>query len=198
MAAASPDRPPATARWPQPAVPASPRRRRRTAGLPGLLLWLLLWAGTAAPVAGRAQPAGGPAPSRWSPTWAGGGFWSDRNWVWGWYRANPAVWGWWPSRAAAWGVSGLSSAATVTDRVNRAIAAQSSLITVPETDLRLDFGSVQAVRPMAARFVWMEAGGAPRPAAADCQSGELDGAPPADLRQAELLNAACQVVYGAP
>lgn len=171
--------------WGAPGAPAS------GAGLrPG--------AGWGAPGAGLTRPAGPVGVSRWNPAWVAGGYWAARPWVWGWYRVNPAVWAWWPATAAVWGVNGLTAAVTLTAFVNDAIAAQSTVIVVPQTTLLLDFGSVQAVRPMAVRFSWASAAGAFQEASGDCQAGLLNGAPPADAAQAQLLNAACHVAYGTP
>lgn len=155
-------------------------------------------AGWGAPGAGLTRPAGPVGVSRWTPTWVAGGYWAARPWVWGWYRVNPAVWAWWPASAAAWGVGGLAAAATLTALVNDAIASQSTVIVVPQTTLILDFGSVQAVRPMAVRFAWAAADAGFQQASGDCQAGLLNGAPPAEAAQAQLLNAACHVAYGAP
>lgn len=155
-------------------------------------------AGWGAPGPGLTRPAGAVGVSRWSPAWAGGAYWSARPWVWGWYRVNPVVWSWWPASAALWGIGGLASAATLTAVVNDAIAAQSTVIVVPQTTLRLDYGSVRAVRPTGVRFAWASGDGPFQQAVADCQSGLLDGAPPADAARAQLLNAACQVAYGSP
>ena len=136
--------------------------------------------------------------SRWNPAWVGGAFWNARPWVWGWYRSNPGAWAWWAASSAAWGLSNLAAANTLTALVQQAIAEQATVIVVPQSDLRLDFGSLQAVRPMGVRFAWAAADGAPQQAQADCQAGLLNGAPPADPARAQLLNAACHVAYGSP
>lgn len=178
------------------------RRVRASAWSVALPLAALL-ALSAPPVATGASPlllsqAAAAEAGRWSPAWGDGGFWTSRAWVWGWYRANPAVWNWWPTSAAAWGIGGLAGAGEIKALVDGAIAARASLIAVPGTGLRLDFGSLRAVRPMGAWFLWASGDGSWRQASADCQSGLLDGAPPSDAARAELLNAACQVAYGAP
>ena len=174
------------------------RPRHRLAWRQPVAAVLLLVATVTATHPGLGQQQGAPGESRWNPAWAGGAFWSGRSWVWGWYKANPAVWDWWPASAAAWGVRGLTAPAVLSALVNEAIAGQSSQIAVPQTELRLDFGSLQAVRPMAVRFAWSAGGGIRQQAAADCQAGLLNGAPPPALAQALLLNAACHVTYGAP
>mgnify|MGYP006274960459 CR=1 FL=1 len=155
-------------------------------------------AGWGAPGAGLTRPAGPAGVSRWNPRWAGGAYWNARPWVWGWYRVNPAVWSWWPASSMAWGLGSLAAAASVTALVNDAITAQSTVIVVPQTQLLLDFGSVQAVRPTGVRFAWSSAGAPFQQASADCQAGALNGAPPADAAMAQLLNAACHVAYGSP
>lgn len=96
---------------------------------------------------------------------------------------------------------GLASAAGLTALVNDAIAEGSMVIAVPQKPRSLDVGSLQAVRPMAARFTWAGADAIFQRATADGQAGLLNGEPPAQAAQAaqaQLLPAACHVAYGPP
>jgi hypothetical protein len=80
--------------------------------------------------------------------------------------------------------------------VDQAIAAKSTVFAVPGSAYQLDYGSLQAVDPYGASFTYLAAG-APLAAQVDCQQGWLNGIPPSNADQAQLLNAACVVAYGA-
>ncbi|QNI70706.1 hypothetical protein [Cyanobium sp. NS01] len=80
----------------------------------------------------------------WNDNWRGGGYWNSRPWNHGWY-GGWGGWSWWGASAAAWGVAGLATGAAIGSLVNAAADQQSTLIVVPETDIQLDYGSVESV-----------------------------------------------------
>ncbi len=93
------------------------------------------------------------------PAWVNGGYWGARPWSAGWYQVNPAAWDWWGPSAAAWGLSGLATSAAITALVNQAAAQQSVVITVPQTDYTLNYGSVEGVGSQGASFFYSVDGG---------------------------------------
>lgn len=132
------------------------------------------------------------------PAWVNGGYWGARPWSAGWYQVNPVAWNWWGPSAAAWGLTGLATGAAITALVNQAAAQQSAVITVPQTTYTLNYGSVEAVGSQGASFFYSVDGGPQLFGGANCQAGLVDGQPPASAAEAQLLNAVCQVAYGAP
>jgi hypothetical protein len=96
---------------------------------------------------------------------------------------NPAAWNWWGPSAAAWGLESLATGAA---------------ITVPQTTYTLNYGSGEAVGSQGASFLYSVDGGTQLFGGANCQAGLVDGQPPASAAEAQLLNAVCQVAYGAP
>lgn len=132
------------------------------------------------------------------PAWVNGGYWGARPWSAGWYQVNPAGWNWWGPSAAAWGLTGLATGAAITALVNQAAAQQSAVITVPQTTYTLNYGSVEAVGSQGASFFYSVDGVTQLFGGANCQAGLVDGQPPASAAEAQLLNAVCQVAYGAP
>lgn len=177
---------------------ASPARPGMGGGLggPGSGAGVRPGAGVGAPGAGFTRAPGVAARSTWNPAWGRTGYWGARPWRVGWYRVNPVAWNWWAPSSAAWGVAGLASAAAISARVDQAVAAQSTVIAVPGTAYQLDYGSLQAVAPYGASFTY-GAEGALLAGQVDCQQGWLNGVPPRTAQQAQLLNAACLVAYGA-
>jgi hypothetical protein len=131
------------------------------------------------------------------PAWGNGGYWGARPWSAGWYQVNPAAWDWWGPSAAAWGLSGLATGAAITALVNQAAAQQSVVITVPQTSYTLNYASVEAVGSQGASFFYNVDGGPQLFGGANCAAGLVDGQPPASAAEAQLLNAVCQVAYGA-
>lgn len=129
--------------------------------------------------------------------WANGGYWHSRPWNAGWYHWSPATWGWWGDNAAAWGLAGLATGVAITELVNNAASQSSSVILVPESDYQLNYGSVDAVGTQGASFSYVLSGGATLQGAANCRQGLLNGQPPQAAADAQLLNAVCQVAYGA-
>jgi hypothetical protein len=137
--------------------------------------------------------------NRWDnyPGWARPGWGYARPWNYGWYGgwATPA-WGWWGARAAAWGVGALATAAIINDAVDDAVSDHVSYIAVPNSNYGLLYGTVA---PSGSDGVTFEviADGAAITMSADCRRGTLNGRDPNTVAEAELLNAACQVAYGA-
>ena len=85
----------------------------------------------------------------------------------------------------------------ITTLVNDAAEQQSPVINVPDSNYQLNYGSVDSVGSSGADFSYAVAGSPPLKGAANCQQGLLDGQVPSTAAQAQLLNAACQVAYGA-
>lgn len=81
--------------------------------------------------------------------------------------------------------------------MNQAAAQQSAVITVPQTTYTFNYGSVEAVGSQGASFFYSVDGGPQLFGGANCAAGLVDGQPPASAAQAQLLNAVCQVTYGA-
>jgi hypothetical protein len=134
----------------------------------------------------------------WNSNWARGGYWTNRPWNAGWYAWTPATWGWWGASSAAWGVAaGLATGVAIADLVNTAADNQQTVIVVPGSTYQLNYGSVEAVGTYGVSFAYTVGGGASLMGAANCQAGLLNGQVPADAAQAQLLNAVCQVAYGA-
>ena len=131
------------------------------------------------------------------PGWARPGWAVARPWSYGWYGgwARPA-WGWWGARAAAWGITTLATASVINAAVDSAVQNQVSYIVVPETDLQLLYGTVQPSGSNGVTFLVTDNGNSYR-LTADCQEGTLNGNVPTSAAEAELVNAACQVAYGA-
>lgn len=131
------------------------------------------------------------------PGWARPGWAAARPWSYGWYGgwATPA-WGWWGARAAAWGITTLATASVINAAVNAAVQNQVTYIVVPETDLQLQYGTVQPSGSNGVSFVVTDNGSSYQ-LTADCQAGTLGGNVPTSAAEAELVNAACQVAYGA-
>lgn len=150
--------------------------------------------GWGAPGAGLTRA---PGASAWNPAWARRGYWSSRTWATGWYRPYPAAWPWWGARSAAWGLTGLATAAAITSAVDAAADQQSTVIVVPQTALQLDYGSIQPQPPNGVQFAYGTAGLPMATATSDCKQGLLNGMPPTSPDQAQLLNASCQIAYGA-
>ena len=133
----------------------------------------------------------------WSNNWANGGYWGSRPWGYGWYSWSPVSWGWWGGSSLGWGLATLAGTEVITDLVNDASAQQSPVIDVPDSSYQLNYATVDSVGSSGADFSYAVAGSPPVKGAANCQQGLLDGQVPSTAAQAQLLNAACQVAYGA-
>jgi hypothetical protein len=131
------------------------------------------------------------------PGWARPGWAVARPWNYGWYGgwSNPP-WGWWAARAAVWGVASLATAAVINDAVDDAVDDHLSYIVVPNSNYQLLYGTVSPSGSSGVTFD-VTAGGTTYQLSADCNSGTLNGQAPSNTAEAELLNAACQVAYGA-
>lgn len=131
----------------------------------------------------------------WNNNWRNGGYWNNRPWNAGWY-GGWGGWGWWGANAAAWGIAGLATGAAITGLVDAAANNSSPVIVVPNTSYELNYGSVEAVGSYGVSFNYNVDGSALM-GAANCQQGLLNGQVPGTPDQAQLLNAVCQVAYGA-
>lgn len=131
----------------------------------------------------------------WNSNWANHGYWNSRPWSTGWY-GGWGGWGWWGGNAAAWGLAGLATGATITALVDASANRQSPIIVVPSTSYELNYGSVESVGSYGASFSYT-VNGSQLIGAANCQQGLLNGQIPGTSDQAQLLNAVCQVAYGA-
>ncbi|MFN7900016.1 MAG: hypothetical protein ACK5N0_10195 [Synechococcaceae cyanobacterium] len=132
------------------------------------------------------------------PAWVRPGWGQARPWVWGWYgQSATPTWAWWPAQSARWGAATLASAAAIDAAISGAIASQQPVIAVPGTQgqLQLVFASVQPLGPGLVSFLAAGAAGG-FGLTADCSAGLLNGQRPANLAQAELVNAACLVAFG--
>ena len=131
------------------------------------------------------------------PGWARPGWAVARPWNYGWYGGwSTPTWGWWGARAAAWGVASLATAAIINDAVDDAVDDHVSYIVVPNSNYQLLYGTVSPSGSSGVTFD-VTAGGSTYQLSADCNSGTLNGQDPSSAAEAELLNAACQVAYGA-
>jgi len=132
---------------------------------------------------------------RHRPNWVNRNWANNRPWRYGWYGGNSwNNWGWYPARAAAWGLGSLATFALIDSLVDSAVNNQTSYIVVPNSDYSLYYGSVVAN----GQQVSFEAddGSSNVTFNADCRSGTLNGVPPQNADEAQLLNAACQVAFG--
>jgi hypothetical protein len=119
----------------------------------------------------------------------------NRPWRYGWYGGSYwNNWGWWPGRAAAWGLGTLATFAVIDSLVDSAVNSQTSYIVVPDSDYSLYYSSVQASGDLVS--FQADDGSNTNTFRADCRSGTLNGYPPQNADEAQLLNAACQVAFG--
>ena len=130
------------------------------------------------------------------PGWARPGWGVARPWNYGWYGVSAApAWGWWGARAAAWGITTLTTAAIINAAVNEAVDDHVSYIVVPNSDYRLQYGTVAPLGSNGVSFV-VTSNGSSYQLNADCRAGTINGRDPNTAAEAELINAACQVAYG--
>lgn len=155
------------------------------------------------------RPCGGLGcdPATWGPRWVRpcGGLGCDpRTWSWGRYRPwrhgwydnrYYRNWGWWSPQATGWGIGALAAATVIDAAVNSAIESNANTFIVPDSDYRLDYGSVRAGSENGINFL-VQRDGQTYLMGADCQDGELNGHAPSTAAEAQLLNAACQVAFG--
>ncbi|WP_254896528.1 hypothetical protein [Synechococcus sp. HK05] len=129
------------------------------------------------------------------PNWVNTNWSVNRPWRYGWYGGSTwNNWGWWPGRAAAWGLGSLATFAVIDSLVDSAVSNQTTYIVVPDSDYSLYYSSVQ----VSGDLVTFQAddGSNTLTFRADCRSGTLNGYPPQNADEAQLLNAACQVAFG--
>jgi hypothetical protein len=83
----------------------------------------------------------------------------------------------------------------VNNAVNNAIRDRQTTVVVPNSSMRLYYGSVEARDRTEVTFVAAN-GNYTYEMEADCEDGLLNGEVPTSLSEAELVNAACQVAFG--
>ena len=130
------------------------------------------------------------------PRWYGRSWRRDRPWRYGWYTSGPARWSWWNRSSVGWGITSLASAAVIAAAIDNAIDNNRTTVTVDDSPYDLVVGSVEATGDQTATFSFTLDSNAYE-ANADCGSGLLDGQAPDSPEEAQLLNAACQVAFGA-
>lgn len=131
------------------------------------------------------------------PGWARPGWGAARPWPVGWYGGwSSPRWSWWGPSAAAWGITTLATAALINAAVDNAVARNTTYIVVPNSSYLLLYGTVRPVGSRSTTFA-VVTDGDEIDLTADCDRGTLDGLVPASRAEAELLNAACQVAFGA-
>jgi hypothetical protein len=129
------------------------------------------------------------------PNWVNSNWNVNRPWRYGWYGGSTwNNWGWWPGRAAAWGLGSLATFAVIDSLVDSAVSSQTSYIVVPDSDYSLYYSSVQPTGDLVT--FQADDGSNTLTLRADCRSGTLNGYPPQNANEAQLLNAACQVAFG--
>jgi hypothetical protein len=129
------------------------------------------------------------------PNWVNSNWTVNRPWRYGWYGGSTwNNWGWWPGRAAAWGLGSLATFAVIDSLVDSAVSSQTSYIVVPDSDYSLYYSSVQPTGDLVT--FQADDGSSTLTFRADCRSGTLNGYPPQNANEAQLLNAACQVAFG--
>ena len=129
------------------------------------------------------------------PAWVNNNWNVNRPWRYGWYGGSTwNNWGWWPGRAAAWGLGSLATFAVIDSLVDSAVSSQTSYIVVPDSDYSLYYSSVQPTGDLVS--FQADDGSNTLTFRADCRSGTLNGYPPQNADEAQLLNAACQVAFG--
>jgi len=132
-----------------------------------------------------------------NPGWAQNSNWgNNRPWDGGWYNSSSPSWSWWGGQALGWGINALTTALIVNNAVNNSIRQQQPTVVVPNSSMKLYYGSVEAQDDTEVTFM-VTNGNYTYQMAADCQDGLLDGEVPTSLAEAELVNAACQVAFGA-
>ncbi|MFQ6537581.1 MULTISPECIES: hypothetical protein [Aphanothece] len=135
-----------------------------------------------------------------NPGWARNrGWYNNRPWGGGWYGgwgSSSPPWGWWFGQSLVWGITTLTTAAIINNAIDRAIERRQPTVIVPNTDWQLYYGSVQPVQDYGATFAVYNGMGTYQ-MEADCNEGLLNGDVPSTPAEAQLLNAACQVTFGA-
>jgi hypothetical protein len=133
-----------------------------------------------------------------NPGWAQSPNWGyNRPWGGGgWYNSGSPGWGWWGGQALGWGINALTTALIVNNAVNRAIRDRQPTVMVPNSSMQLYYGSVEVSDRTDVSFM-VTNGNYTYQMDADCEDGLLNGEVPTSLAEAELVNTACQVAFGA-
>ena len=130
------------------------------------------------------------------PGWAQSPNWGyNRPWGGGWYNSGYSNWSWWGGQALGWGINALTTALIVNNAVNNAIRDRQTTVVVPNSSMKLYYGSVEARDQTEVTFVAAN-GNYTYEMEADCEDGLLNGEVPTSLAEAELVNTACQVAFG--
>lgn len=130
------------------------------------------------------------------PGWAQSPNWGyNRPWGGGWYNSGYSNWSWWGGQALGWGINALTTALIVNNAVNNAIRERQTTVVVPNSSMKLYYGSVEARNQSEVTFVAAN-GNYTYEMEADCEDGLLNGEVPTSLSEAELVNTACQVAFG--
>jgi hypothetical protein len=130
------------------------------------------------------------------PMWAQSQNWgNNRPWGGGWYNSGYSNWSWWGGQALGWGINALTTSLIVNNAVNNAIRDRQTTVVVPNSSMKLYYGSVEARDRNEVTFVAAN-GNYTYEMEADCEEGLLNGEVPTSLSEAELVNAACQVAFG--
>ena len=130
------------------------------------------------------------------PGWAQSPNWGyNRPWGGGWYNSGSSNWSWWGGQALGWGINALTTALIVNNAVNNAIRERQTTVVVPNSSMKLYYGSVEARNQSEVTFVAAN-GNYTYEMEADCEDGLLNGEVPTSLAEAELVNTACQVAFG--
>jgi hypothetical protein len=130
------------------------------------------------------------------PGWAQSPNWGyNRPWGGGWYNSGYSNWSWWGGQALGWGINALTTALIVNNAVNNAIRDRQTTVVVPNSSMKLYYGSVEARDQTEVTFVATN-GNYTYEMEADCEDGLLNGEVPTSLAEAELVNTACQVAFG--
>jgi outer membrane biosynthesis protein TonB len=130
------------------------------------------------------------------PMWAQSPNWGyNRPWGGGWYNSGYSNWSWWGGQALGCGINALTTALIVNNAVNNAIRDRQTTVVVPNSSMKLYYGSVEARDRTEVTFVAAN-GNYTYEMEADCEDGLLNGEVPTSLSEAELVNAACQVAFG--
>lgn len=149
-------------------------------------------------VSDRTDLRGDRVSNRWDNQWAGWarpGWGTARPWGWGWYSGGSS-WGWWANRPVGWGLAALATGAVIGSLVDDAINAGVTYIEVPDSSYALYYSSLEPQGTDSVTFSVNTDSGMVQ-MTADCRAGTLNGVTPATAAEAQLLNAVCEVTFGA-
>jgi hypothetical protein len=95
-----------------------------------------------------------------------------------------------------WGLAALATGAAIGSLVDDAIEAGVTSIAVPDSSYELYYSSLEPQGSDSVIFSVNSDSGLVQ-MTADCRAGTLNGATPATAAEAQLLNAVCEVTFGA-